>query len=157
MGFVQGVGEQLPLSDMTAHGVLIKEAIDHCYDPAKVFSEVKRVLKPGGVFVLTVTNDKSYFKLLLPWVNRAHKARQTDHLFFFSPLELKKIAEHAGFDRVEVQTYNYLKLPRFLEVILGGLGPAVCGALLNWKDRAGRVFLPNLGGSIVLTAHRRVS
>jgi ubiquinone/menaquinone biosynthesis C-methylase UbiE len=74
LGFIQAAAEQVPLPDMSAHGVLVKEVIDHCYDPAQVFREARRLLKPGGVLVVTVTNDKSYFKRTLPGMNRARKA-----------------------------------------------------------------------------------
>jgi ubiquinone/menaquinone biosynthesis C-methylase UbiE len=152
MGFVQAVAEQIPVQDMVAHGVVVKEAIDHCYDPAKVFAEAKRLLKPGGVLVVTVTNDKSYFKRLFPFVNQARKAQQTDHLFFFGPGDLKKLAEQAHFDSVSVETYNYLKLPRILERLLSLLGAPLNRAILNFTDIIGKLLLPGLGGGIILKA-----
>ena len=155
MGFLQATAEQIPLQDMVAHGVLMKEAIDHCYDPAKVFSEAKRLLKSGGNFVVTVTNDKSYFKRLFPFVNNARKAHQNDHLNFFGPNELKALASGAKFDRVSVETYNYLKLPKVLERVLGLLGPGVCRGLLNITDAIGKILLPGMGGGVVLVAKKK--
>jgi len=155
LGFIQATAEQIPFPDMLAHGVLIKEAIDHCYDPSKVFREAKRLLKPGGVLVVTVTNDRSYFKRLLPFVNKAKKSVQTDHLFFFGPGDLRKLAEEAKFDRVSVETYNYLKLPRLLEKTLGLFGSAFNRALLNLTDAIGKALLPGFGGGIVLKAYKR--
>jgi ubiquinone/menaquinone biosynthesis C-methylase UbiE len=155
LGFVQAAAEQVPLPDMAVHGVLVKEVIDHCYDPGKVFREAKRLLKPGGVLVVTVTNDKSYFKRLLPFVNRALKTRQTDHLFFFGPSDLRKLAEEASFDRVSVETYNYLKLPGFLERVLSLLGEPVNRVLLDLADALGKLLLPGLGGGIILLAHKK--
>jgi ubiquinone/menaquinone biosynthesis C-methylase UbiE len=155
LGFIQATAEQLPLPDMLAHGVLIKEAIDHCYDPAKVFQEAKRLLKPGGVLVVTVTNDKSYFKRLFPFVNSARKAKQTDHLFFFGPKELKKLADEAKFDRVSVETYNYLKLPRVFEQVLSLLGGPINRGVLNLTDAIGKILLPGLGGGIILKAYNK--
>jgi ubiquinone/menaquinone biosynthesis C-methylase UbiE len=155
LGFVQAMAEQVPLGDMTAHGAVVKEAIDHCYDPAKVFAEAKRLLKPGGMLVVTVTNDKSYFKRLLPFVNNARKSKQTDHLFFFGPGELRKLAQEAKFDRVTVETYNYLKLPRILEQVLSLFGPSINQGLLSVTDAIGKVLLPGLGGGIILTAEKK--
>jgi len=152
LGFVRGLAERVPLTDMTVQGVLVKEALDHCFDPAAVFQEARRLLKPGGLLIVTITNDQSYFKKLLPWVNRALKARQTDHLFFFGPRELQKLAQEARFDRVEIETYNYLKLPRVLERLIGALGPRACGFLLAATDRLGRALLPGLGGGLILRA-----
>ncbi|HJT25505.1 MAG TPA: class I SAM-dependent methyltransferase, partial [bacterium] len=155
LGLVQAVAEQIPVQDMTAHGIVIKEAIDHCFDPAKVFAEAKRLLKPGGVLVVTVTNDKSYFKRLFPFVNSARKTQQTDHLFFFGPAELKKLAQEAKFDSVSVETYNYLKLPRFLEQLLSLLGAPFNRAVLSFTDIIGKVLLPNMGGGIILKAFKK--
>ncbi len=155
LGVVQATAEALPLPDMMAHGVLIKEAIDHCYDPAKVFQEAKRLLKSGGVLVVTVTNDKSYFKKLFAFLNSARKSKQTDHLFFFGPKELRKLAEEAKFDRVSVETYNYLKLPRVFEQVLSLLGAPLNRGLLNVTDAIGKILLPNLGGGIILTAKKK--
>jgi len=152
LGFAQGVAEQVPLQDMTAHGVVVKEVIDHCFDPSKVFNEARRLLKPGGVLVVSVTNDKSYFKRLLPFVNHSHKAKQTDHLFFFGPDELRKLAQEAKFDRVEVQTYNYLKLPRIFERLITLLGDSMSRGLLNLADSIGNALLPGMGGGILLKA-----
>jgi SAM-dependent methyltransferase len=135
--------------------VVVKEVIDHCFDPAKVFAEARRLLKPGGVLVVSVTNDKSYFKRLLPFVNRARKAKQTDHLFFFGPGELKKLAQEAKFDRVEVQTYNYLKLPGIFEQVLTLLGDSMSRGLLNLTDSIGKLLLPGMGGGILLKATKK--
>ena len=137
---------------MLFRSVLVKEALDHCYDPLQVFREAKRLLKPGGVLVVTLTNDRSYFKRLLPWVNQAHKAKQTDHLFFWGPSDLQKLAEEALFDSVTVETYNYLKLPGILERLIGLLGPGVSGRLLEATDAVGQALLPGLGGGMILRA-----
>lgn len=152
MGFIQAVAEQIPVQDMVAHGVVIKEVIDHCYEPAKVFAEAKRILKPGGVLVVTVTNDQSYFKRLLPFVNRTRKAKQTDHLFFYGPSDLKKLAQEATFDSISVETYNYLKLPGIFERVLSFLGTPINRGLLNFSDVVGKILLPGLGGGIILKA-----
>ncbi len=154
-GFLQALGEQVPLQDMACEGVLVKEVIDHCYDPLGVFREAHRILKPGGVFVATVTNDRSYFKRLFPGMNRKLKEKQTDHLFFFGPEELKKMALEAQFDSVQTQTYNYLKLPRSLEKLLGFSGEPFNRLLLEITDRAGQALLPGLGGGILLKAVKK--
>jgi len=155
LGFVHATAEAMPLQDMVAQGVLMKEALDHCYDPSLVFNEAKRLLKPGGVLVVTITNDKSYFKRLLPGINNAHKAKQTDHLFFFGPDDLRKLAREASFDRVSVETYNYLKFPQFLEIALGWLGEPLNRGLLSLTDAIGKVLLPGMGGGIILKAYTK--
>jgi SAM-dependent methyltransferase len=154
-GFLRGLAEKVPLADMCAHGVLVKEVLDHCFDPQAVFREARRLLKPGGLFVVTLTNDRSWFKRLLPSVNRSLKARQTDHLHFFGPDDLVRLAREASFDRVSVETYNHLKFPRFLESLLGPLGTSFGRAVLDSTDALGKALLPGMGGGMILKASTR--
>jgi SAM-dependent methyltransferase len=153
-GFLRGLAERVPLSDMCAHGVLVKEALDHCFDPSAVFREARRLLKPGGLLVVTVTNDRSWFKRLLPFVNRSLKSKQTDHLHFFGPEDLVKLAREASFDSVSVETYNHLKLPRPFEKVLSLFGPSFNRALLGLTDSVGHSLLPKMGGGIILKAYK---
>jgi SAM-dependent methyltransferase/uncharacterized protein YbaR (Trm112 family) len=154
VGIVRAAGENLPLPDMCADAVLLKEVLDHSWDPYQLLKECYRILRPGGVFVLSVTNDKSYYKRVLPSVNALRKARQHDHLEFFGPEELEVLMRTAPYDQVRLDTYNFLKLPTLLERLLGLLGDGISKAVLAWADRLGGKVMPGMGGGIVLTAHR---
>jgi SAM-dependent methyltransferase/uncharacterized protein YbaR (Trm112 family) len=151
---LQGAAECLPLRGDSVHAVLLKEVLDHCWDPSKVFAEALRVLQPGGALVVTITNDKSWFKRLLPWVNRALKAKQNDHFHFFGPGELERLGHEARFDTVQVQTYNHLKLPGIFEKATGWLGEDFQRRLLGSTDALGRMLFPRLGGGMMLTARK---
>lgn len=48
---VRAVGETLPLSDACADIVYCRQVLHHTRDPARLLSEVVRVLRPGGVFL----------------------------------------------------------------------------------------------------------
>jgi uncharacterized protein YbaR (Trm112 family) len=134
--------------------VLLKEVLDHGWDPGRVFREACRVLEGGGRLVVTVTNDRSWFKRLLPGVNRGLKAKQTDHYHFFGPQDLENLAREARFDTIHVETYNHLKLPGFLERVLGGAGEGFQRFLLAFTDFFGRLLFPRLGGGMMLTARK---
>lgn len=154
VGIIRASGENLPLPDMCADAVLLKEVLDHSYDPYQLLKECYRILRPGGVFVLSVTNDKSYFKRALPSVNALRKARQHDHFEFFGPEELKVLMKTAPFGEISIDTYNFLKLPSLVERMLGLLGPAASKSLLNWADKVGGKMMPGMGGGIVVAARR---
>lgn len=52
--YVAAQGEALPLPDGQFDFALCDNVLDHCEDPAQVLAEVRRVLRPGGVFWLRV-------------------------------------------------------------------------------------------------------
>jgi SAM-dependent methyltransferase len=49
--------EQIPLVSSTVDVVLSRNSLDHVRDPAAVIGEVRRILRPGGSFILNVDID----------------------------------------------------------------------------------------------------
>src|SRR5690606_38396715 len=47
-------GENIPFEDDRFDFVLCAEVLEHCLDPVKLLSEMKRVLKADGILYLTV-------------------------------------------------------------------------------------------------------
>ena len=52
--------ESLPFDDERFHAVLSTQTLEHVPDPAKVMHEIHRVLKPGGVLVLSTHGTAAY-------------------------------------------------------------------------------------------------
>ena len=59
--------ERLPFDDRSFDGCLLSHVIEHmdCQAGLKLFREAKRVLKPGGCFMVS-TPDASYFRKVYP-------------------------------------------------------------------------------------------
>ena len=57
--FQVAVAEQLPFGDGAFDVVYCKDALHHVADPARVLSEARRVLKPGGRFIAIEANPLS--------------------------------------------------------------------------------------------------
>jgi SAM-dependent methyltransferase len=53
-GIVQARGERLPLADSCAALVLSDNVLDHVQQPSAYLSECHRILRPGGIFYMTV-------------------------------------------------------------------------------------------------------
>jgi ubiquinone/menaquinone biosynthesis C-methylase UbiE len=74
--FVQGDAERLPVADASFDVVVMSEVIEHLLRPELATWEVARVLRPGGVFVMT-TNNASEMPLhpptshLFAWLEKA--------------------------------------------------------------------------------------
>lgn len=74
--FVRGDGERLPLTDHSVDVVVLTEVIEHLLRPELAVWEIARVLRPGGVLVMT-TNNASEMPLRSPlthlfaWLEKA--------------------------------------------------------------------------------------
>lgn len=74
--FVRGDGEKLPLADASIDVVVFSEVIEHLLRPELAVWEIARVLRPGGVLVMTTNNAsevplRSPLTHLFAWVEKA--------------------------------------------------------------------------------------
>lgn len=77
--FVRGDGERLPFADATFDVVVMSEVIEHLLRPERAVWEIARVLKPGGVWVMTTNNAsevpcRSPHSHLFAWLEKAFGA-----------------------------------------------------------------------------------
>jgi len=97
--FVQASATAIPFEDACLDGVIAVMTF-HCLpEPQRVFQEVARVLKPGGLFVLADVDGQH-------WV--APFFELVEHLFIsplthaYRPEEIQTLARQAGFTQVEI-------------------------------------------------------
>ncbi|HZU74573.1 MAG TPA: class I SAM-dependent methyltransferase [Acidimicrobiales bacterium] len=74
--FVRGDAERLPFGDGVADVVVLSEVIEHLLRPELAVWEIARVLRPGGVMVMTTNNAseaplRSPLSHLFAWVEKA--------------------------------------------------------------------------------------
>jgi SAM-dependent methyltransferase len=88
----------LPFDDETFDAAIMIETLEHLVAPDQAAAEVRRVLRPGGVLLVTAANI-SYWQcrlaLALPARNR--------HLLSFNPMSLRLVLLQAGFNLVGVE------------------------------------------------------
>ncbi len=112
---------ELEFDDDTFDVVTIVELIEHLEMGAieRLFSEVRRVLVPGGKLVVTTPNYGSLWPLLEKIVNaRAEVTYEDQHITFFKRRPLLDLLERTGFGRRASVTFQ---------------GAAPFAAALNWK------------------------
>jgi SAM-dependent methyltransferase len=73
--WVRGDGETLPFADSSFDVVVMTEVIEHLLRPERAVWEVSRVLKPGGIYVMTTNNAsevplRSPLSHALAWVEK---------------------------------------------------------------------------------------
>ncbi len=149
----RGAGEEIEYKD-EFDAVLIKEVLDHCYDPQKVINNAYNALKPGGTLIVTLTNKDSYYKKLFRKKAMQLEEEHKDHLYNFNPAETAELFNKAGFNSVKIMSTNYLRLPYALEDALGKMPQGFVFGMLDLTDAIGTVFLDKKGGSFTVTGKK---
>lgn len=83
--------------------VTIFDVIEHLPDPKSTLKEIRRVLKPNGLVVITTPNIGSITAKIL-WKNWEEVRRVREHIYFFSKNTLKKILESLGFEVLKTES-----------------------------------------------------
>jgi len=75
--FVQNLNQnpQLPLPDASFDAVLNTVSVQYLEQPEQVFAEIARVLKPGGVAIVSYSNRMFYQKAIQAWRDGSEGSR----------------------------------------------------------------------------------
>jgi 2-polyprenyl-3-methyl-5-hydroxy-6-metoxy-1,4-benzoquinol methylase len=84
--------------------ITMNHVIEHVPNPIELLEECKRILKPGGKVVLATPNSAC-------WGHRVFKKNWRGlepprHLHVFSPISIEQTLRNAGFEKVEVRTFD---------------------------------------------------
>jgi SAM-dependent methyltransferase len=89
---------ELPFADDTFDAVICTVSVQYLVQPVEVFSEVRRVLKSGGVFVVSFSNRCFPDKAVWVWLftdDEKHQALVSDYF------------RRAGFVRIAARAYEH--------------------------------------------------
>jgi len=155
---VVGSGLELPFADGSFDAVLALDVIEHVADDVALLQEARRVLRPGGVLLVTVP--------ALPWLWSAHDD-VNHHYRRYTLATLRRSLRAGGFRPARVSYYNALLLPlaiarKFLQRLGGSdehhledlprpLNAALRGVLGLEGAVIGRRDLP-IGASLIAAA-----
>lgn len=116
--FVKGDSEELPFADNSFDAITVSFGIRNFENLEKGLSEIKRILSPGGIFVILETSVPTKFpfkqgynihsKYLLPWIGRIFSKDKSAYQYLSESASvfpygerLNNILEEIGF--IEVQ------------------------------------------------------
>jgi ubiquinone/menaquinone biosynthesis C-methylase UbiE len=85
---------EIPIDDEKLDVVVAIASLDHIPSVELALSEVRRVLRPGGIFLFILNNNHSWWKKLLSrtsFLERREAIILKDHYFLWSPSDAEKI------------------------------------------------------------------
>jgi 2-polyprenyl-3-methyl-5-hydroxy-6-metoxy-1,4-benzoquinol methylase len=90
-----GTLEEARFKDSSFGAVHFSHLIEHVPDPPGFLAEVRRILAPGGVVLITTPNIDGFQARLF---GKGWRSAIADHLVLFSKKTLKKLVSDSGFD-----------------------------------------------------------
>ena len=167
---VQGLGERLPFDDGFFDYVVCTETLEHVPDDRAVLADLVRVLRPGGVLVVSVPDE--YSERLLWRLSPRYRNTPGGHIRIYKRDDLRRLLREYGAEPFGVRFCHSLESVRWLvhSVIdreWGRPGPITRGIrwlldtpshrnwrVLAWSDWLGNRILPK---SIVLYGRKPAS
>jgi ubiquinone biosynthesis O-methyltransferase len=129
------VGSAYDLSrfaDDSVDGVVCSDVLEHLHDVATAVKEIRRILKPGGVFLFDTIN-RTWLSYVVTIVGAqellGYVPKHThDHRMYITPAEMRRVLSDAGFDAA---------LDKDDAAIFKGMRPSIHPDQLLWNWRGG--------------------
>lgn len=124
--FVQNLNDhlQLPLKDQDFDAVINCVSVQYLQYPEAIFSEIHRILKPGGLAIISFSNRMFYQKAIQAWRDASENSRIELVKSYFNSVP--------GFSMPEVVT-RASSMPNFLQW-LGASGGDPFYAVIAYKE-----------------------
>lgn len=137
--------EDVPLPDGCADLAVSVAALDHVPDYRRAIDEAKRLLKPGGTFLVVLNNRRSWWKALLSrtaYLKRREMMIARAHYFQWSPEDGERELRRK-FSDVQVSSTTFV--PYIARIGKHLLGPA---------NSLGSLLMPRRGANLLMTCTR---
>ena len=160
--------KKTPFEKESFDKVIMSEVAEHLPDDVKGLQEVRKVLKKGGILVLTVPNYNFPFlwdpvNWVLQNIFGTHIEKGfwagiwNQHRRLYKPLQIKKVVEKAGLIVEKFEALTFWSLPfnhnlmHFAAIKLygGGLSGSMVSAISKFKRKSQKPFFIELAFKIV--------
>lgn len=134
----------LPFRDASLAAVVAGELIEHLFDPIALLKEAERILRPGGILVVTTPNTATLQdRVRFLFGGRPRQLDRVDphrlHISHSTPSSLRRDLENTGFEQLSFKS-NFVRW-----YFPSG----------HWKEsrKLAQIF-PNLGGVLIMSARK---
>lgn len=93
--------EQLDLPEQSIDVIASFETIEHLFSPKKFVLACKRLLRPGGLLVLSAPN---YYGFDILALRENSNSIDHEHLNYFNPSSLPRLLTESGLEVIDIQT-----------------------------------------------------
>ena len=145
--------QSLALPDGRFDKVLLTEVIEHVPQPERAIAEAARVLRPGGVLVVSTPSRFSPMNLAYDLKRRVRRYGFNEHLHEFTPSSFRRLVE----DRLEVERLEFANfvLPYPADELYLRIGSPALGLLERLERALSRLpVLRRLGWTMVVRARK---
>ena len=100
----------LPFKDDYFDIVTLIAVIEHLDYPEHIISEVHRILKPGGLLILTTPTkeSKKIIDFLTYKLNLLSKEQISDHKYYWNKSDLMSLLSKCGFNKMEFKYFELM-------------------------------------------------
>jgi ubiquinone/menaquinone biosynthesis C-methylase UbiE len=145
-GAIKCSAEDIPLADGSVDVVVSIASLDHIPDYQKALREAARLLRNDGVFILTLNNRRSWWKVLLSgseYLKAREDAIAREHYFQWS------------FAECQANVCRQFELKTAATMTFFPFVPKLWRLLLPSSDLLGRRLLPQSGANILMVCQRK--
>ena len=138
--------EDVPLEDESVDVIISTASLDHIPEYRQALAEVRRLLRVNGIFILTINNRRSWWKLLLSgtdYVRRREKEIAEEHYFQWSFSECRS-------NLSEFLSVSHMRTTTFIPFM-----PKIWRYLLPVSDLIGEPLLRKYGANILAVCQKR--
>jgi SAM-dependent methyltransferase len=134
--------EKLDPTSVQADVVASFEVIEHLFAPIDFCRSIRRVLRPGGILILTCPNVLGFD---IQELHERSIAVDHEHINYFHPASLRVLLERAGLELLEVHTPGKLDAELVRKQVLAGnhsldAQPFLKRMLIDEWDTQGEAF-----------------
>ncbi len=101
----QGLLEEVHFPARSFDAATLFEVVEHLKEPRALLNECHRILRPGGILVISTGNSLSWTAAVMGarW-DYFHIAKDAGHVSFYNPDSIRKLVERCGFTVACIET-----------------------------------------------------